>query len=351
MKVSNSTPKVSILSIDSILPVLIISILLISTNIYSQIRIQGKDYPDLLWGEGEEDPTQFGKGGFILHPQDFIQTTGRLWQGAPPPSQGSFTWNEEVITSSGEFNNRAMDLILTGVKEDQDLAKDMFLTGIKFDPRFFPFRYNLGRLYQMNQEYEDALIEFEFAKREIPEYYRTYIHIGTLSSTIGETYYAIESFKKAAERNPYDTEAVVLLAEYYMETGLSNRAKLYLDRALKIEEGSPNARLGLARLEFQAKNYYRAYKILLDTELFTPEGVEKRYNKKFHYYFAETASRVQDYETATVEYNKILKYPTDPFFSSFSIKVLQRRRDIAKKFSDIKKSGLENAGAVENVEP
>jgi hypothetical protein len=351
MKVSNSTGKVGILSKDIFLYTYTLIFLLISSTVFSQTRIQGKQYPDLLWGEGEEDPAQFGEGGFILHEQDFIQTTGKLWQGSPPPSQGRFLWKEEEITNSGEFNNRAMNLILTGVKADRDLAKDMLTTGIKFDPRFFPFRYNLGRLYQLNQEYEEALLEFEFAKKEIPEYYRTYIHIGTLSQTIGEIYYAIESYKKAAELNTYDTEAVVLLAEYYMETGLSNRAKLYLDRALKIEEGSPNARLGLARLEFQSQNYYRAYKILQDTELFSPEGVEKRYNKKFHFYFAETASRVQDYETATTEYNKILEYPTDPFFSTFSIKVLQRRRDIAKKFSDIKKSGLENTGAVEKVEP
>jgi tetratricopeptide (TPR) repeat protein len=322
----------------------IIAILIYSdTSLKSQVSIQGKLYPDLLWGEGEEYPNDFALGGFTYHKDDFILTTGKLWQGNPPPSRGSFTFEGEEIRNSGEFNNQAVNLLLTFKSEDRIKAREMFQSGIKFDPRFFPFRYNYARLLEIEKEYEESIRQFEFAKNEIPDYFRTYIHIGILSEWTNETIYAIQNYKKAASLNQWDTQGLVLLAEHYMNTGLNNRAKQYLDKALSIEEGSPNARLGLARLEFQSGNFHKAYMIFSKTELFSPEGKEKNYDKKLHYYYAETASRVQDYETAEAEYSKILEYPNDPFFANFPFKVVERRRNIAKKFSDIKKSSLENA--------
>ncbi len=307
----------------------------------AQVRIGERLYPDLLWGEGEEDPNDFPDGGMILHPEDFVIATGKLWKGAPPPQIGSFLFQGKEIQNSGKFNNKAVALLLTGKKEERFLAGEMLREGIKFDPRFFPFRYNLGRFYQIEKNYEEAIRQFEFAKAEIPEYYRTYIHLGRLSEITGEVYYAIQCYKNASQKNPYDTQSLVLLAEHYMDTGLPNRAKLYLEKALKIEEGSPDARLGLARLEYNAGNFFRAYSIFRKTELFTPEGKKKRYDKKFHFYFAETASRVQDYETAENQYSEIMKYPNDPFFTTFSYKVVERRRNIARRFSEIKRTSQE----------
>lgn len=309
--------------------------------IYAQVTIGGKIYPDLLYGEGDEDPAYFNLGGFRAHPEDFILATGKLWKGDPPRSIGSFVYDGKTVENSGIFNNAIVELILTRDPKSWKEAEQRLLAGIRFDPRFFPFRYNYGRLLQLQQKYEDALNQFTFARAEIPDYYRTYLHIGQLSEWTGETYYAIQNYRIAYSKNSWSTEALVRLAEHFMETGLKNRAKLYLEKALEIEEGSPNAYLGLARLEYQATNYYRAYKIFRQTKLFTPEGVEKKYDKKFHYYFAETASRVQDYETAESEYQKILQYPNDPFFASFSYKVVVRRKEIARKFSEAKKSALD----------
>jgi Tfp pilus assembly protein PilF len=310
-------------------------------NLFSQSMIDGKLYPDLLWGEGDETSSEFNNGGFIRIPEDFIITTGKLWQGEPPKSQGSFLFKEETIENSGIFNNRIVNLLLTGKKEDRENAELMFKSGINFDPRFFPFRYNYGRMLQLDRRYDEAITQFEFAKAEIPNFYKTYIHLGILSQLKNETNYALLSYKKSVELNPHNTEALVILADYYLEKGLRNRAKIYLNMALKIDEDSPNARLGLARLEINAGNHYRAYKILNDTQLTSPEGKTKDYDKKYHFYFAETASQVLDYETSENQYNVLLGFPNDPFFANFSYKVIQRRRDISKKFSEAKKTQLE----------
>ncbi|WCL51121.1 tetratricopeptide repeat protein [Leptospira sp. GIMC2001] len=313
-----------------------------SFAVHSQVTIDGKLYPDLLWGEGEEDPSDFPNGGLIIIPEDFIVTTGKLWEGEPPRSMGSFKFQDKTITNSAKFNNEIVEILLKAEPKERAQAEEMLKAGILYDPRFFAFRYNYGRLLHLSSRYDEALAQFEFAKSEIPEFYRTYIHIGILSLLKNENYYAIKNFKDAVSRNSFDITALVLLAEHYLETGLKNRAKLYLDRALTIDDGSPNAKLGLARLEMEAGNHYRAYMILNKTELYSPEGKEKSYDKKFHYYFAETASKVQDYATAESQYNKILEYPNDPFFGSFSYKVIQRRRDITKKFADAKKTQLED---------
>lgn len=321
--------------------VIFLGIFFIPIQVPAQVKIGNQLYPDLLWGEGEEDPDDFPEGGLVMHPDDFVVATGKLWQGQPPRSMGSFEYEGKKITNSGIWNNMAVRKILERNPKEREEAKNMLLAGLNYDPHFFPFRYNLARIYMLENNYEEAIRHFEFAKGQVPSYYKTYIHLGRLSEITGEVYYAIQCYKKATELNPWDTQALILLAEHYMETGLKNRALLYLEKALEIEDGSPNARLGLARLEFQAKNFYRAYMIFRKTQLYTPEGKKKKYDKKFHYYFAETASRVQDYETAVREYNELLKYPLDPFFTTFSYKVLERRRDIALRFAEIKKTATQ----------
>ncbi len=310
-------------------------------SLLSQVMIDGKLYPDLLWGEGEENSSEFNNGGFVRIPEDFIVTTGKLWQAEPPISQGYFFFKNEKIENSGIFNNRIVTLLLTGKKEDKETAELMLKSGIEFDPRFFPFRYNYGRMLHLDRRYDEAINQFEYAKAEIPIFFKTYIHLGILSQLKNETNYALLSYKKAVELNPNNTEALVILADYYLENGLRNRAKIYLNMALKIDEESPNARLGLARLEINAGNHYRAYKILNETQLTNPEGRIKDYDKKYHFYFAETASQVLDYETSENQYNILLGFPNDPFFANFSYKVIQRRRDISKKFSEAKKTQLE----------
>jgi len=320
---------------------LIFSIFFFNNALLSQVMVNGTLYPDLLWGEGEEDPDDFNKGGFKRIPEDFIVATGKFWEGEPPRSMGSFLFEEKNIANCGKFNNEIVALILSGKEDDRNTAYSMLEAGIRYDPRFFPFRYNFGRLLHIQNKYDKSLEHFEFAKKEIPEFYKTYIHIGLLSELKNEPYYAIESYKKAASLNKYKTEALVLLAEYYLKSGIRNRASIYLKEALKIDEESPDARVGFARLEINAGNYYQAYKLLNETKLSTPEGKEKDYSKRFHYYFAETASRVLDYETSENQYDILLKYPNDPFFADFSYKVIQRRRDISKKFAEAKKSQLE----------
>ncbi|WP_411822857.1 tetratricopeptide repeat protein [Leptospira sp. 'Mane'] len=315
-----------------------------SLPVLAQKQIGDKEYPEILWGKDQEfDTSDFPGGSFIYHKEDFILATGKLFQGPPPPSVGSFTYGDRKITNSGEWNNEAVKLIISGKEKEKAEAKKMLEAGVRFDPQFFPFRYNLGRLYSLDFNYEGSLVQFEYAKAEVPEYFKTYLHIAILSELTRQIYYAIMNYKLAADKNPYDTEALIRMSDHYLATGLKNRALIYLNKALTIDEESPNVRLGFGRLEMEKGNYHIAYKIFNRTSLTTGEGKQKPYDKKFHYYFAETASKITDYETAEQEYTKMLQFKNDPFFASVSTKVIMRRRDIARKFAEAKRTQLDDS--------
>jgi len=317
------------------------------TFLIAQKQIGDKEYAELLWGKDEEfDTSDFPNGSFIYHKADFILATGKLYQGEPPRSRSSFVYEGKTIENSGLWNNEAVKLALTGKQKERTEAKKMFQAGLKYDPQFFPFRYNLGRLHSIDYEYEDALIQFEFAKTEFPDYFKTYLHIGILSEITRQVYYAILNYKLAVKKNNYDTEALIRLSDHYIATGLKNRAFQYLQEASKIQESSPNVKLGFARIEMEKGNHHIAYKIFARTSLTSQEGRPVPYDKKFHYYYAETASKVTDYETAEQEYTKMLSFPNDPFFATVSPKVIARRRDIAKKFAEAKKSQLDDSEEV-----
>ncbi len=317
-------------------------LILLVSEASTQTTIAGKQYKDLLWGKEEEfDTGDFPDGSFSRTPDDFIITFGKLWKGAPPKSAVSFLYKNEKIENSGEFNNKAVGMMQDKDPQKKKEALEMFEAGVKSDPHFFPFRYNLGRVYGIGQRYEKAKREFEFASFEVPDFYKIYIHLGRLLEVTNEPDSAVAMYKKAVPLNKMNTEALILLAEHFLNAKLRNRALLYLRAALKIDEENPNAKMGLARLELNSKKYMNAYKIFKKTELFDSAGKRKEYDKKFHFYFAETASLVGDYITAENQYSELLKYPNDPFFGSFSYKIVERRRDIASKFATIKKSELE----------
>lgn len=317
---------------------------LFPTLIWGQKLIGNQEYPEILWGKDQEfDTSDFPNGSFIYHKEDFILARGKLFQGEPPKSNGSFTYGTDTITNSGKWNNDTMELLFNGKPNARAEVIKRLEAGVRFDPQFFPFRYNLGRLYSLEMKYELAIVEFEYAKAEMPEYFKTYLHIAILSEITRQVYYAILNYKLAVEKNPYDTEALIRLADHYLATGLKNRALLYLKKALTIEEESPNVKLGFARLEMEKGNFHIAYKIFSRTTLTTAEGKPKPYDKKFHYYFAETASKVTDYETAEEEYTKMLSFTNDPFFATVSSKVIARRRDIAKKFAEAKRTQLDDS--------
>lgn len=312
--------------------------LLILNALHSQKKIGDKEYPEILWGKDQEFSNDFPLGSFVSEPNDFILCRGQRFLGDPPNSSGSFEFQGEVVQNSGSWNNKAIQIVLEQGTNGWKEALLRLEAGVRYDPHFFPFRYNLGRVYTMLLDFDKAMIQFEYARNIIPDYYRTYLHLGMLSERAKEPVYAESNYKLAYKKNPFLTESLIRLADLSLRAGSRNQAFLYLKKAESISEESPDVQLGFAKLSLDRGNAFIAYKILKKTSLSTDDGKMKLYDKKFHFVFAEASSKIGDYEKAEEEYTKLLSFPNDPFFATTSYKVIQRRRDIAKKFSEAKRT-------------
>lgn len=330
-------------NLASALQFLFLFILILSQNLYSQLEfnpvkkeelVQKSEPTSKIWEDDEYPGNDYSLGSFKVSDDDFIVTTGQFFQGQPPSSRGSFVYKGQKITNSAIWNNETIQLLAT--KEKLNEAINRLEAGIKFDPHFFPFRYNLGRLYASADQKNKAIEEFDYAKLEMPDYYKTYIHLANL-------YHANTSeelLKKAFALNQYNTQALLLLAEYSLNDNLLTRANSYLAEAQKIDPENPDVKLGLAEIKLKNKELEQAYAIFKNTNTVMVSGKFKSYNRKFHYHFGMTAYNLMDYTTAKDQFTILLKYPFDPFFNYIPYSSILKKLSDAENMSQIKNGKL-----------
>ena len=56
------------------------------------------------------------------------------------------------------------------------------------------------------------------------------------------------------------------------------------------------------------------------------------YDKALHYYYAESAYKLKDYQTAYDQYTALLRYRTDKFFLTNSLLLIQHKLDLCRRF-------------------
>ncbi len=59
------------------------------------------------------------------------------------------------------------------------------------------------------------------------------------------------------------------------------------------------------------------------------------YDRSLHYYQAVIASELRDYNAAVKQFDRLLKFPEDPFFLNIAIGDIRRRREIVKRLADV----------------
>jgi len=103
-------------------------------------------------------------------------------------------------------------------------------------------------------------------------------------------------------------------------------ASRYYESVLTINPLFPNALLGKAKIMFVKEQFYKAYQgmKMISTKV--------DYDKSLHYYFAECAYRLQDYDTALAQYTKLLEFKSDRFFVTTSIKLIEHKQELARRF-------------------
>lgn len=221
-----------------------------------------------------------------------------------------------------EENNIAASLILERKYKD---AADILYAALANAPLFFPYRYNLGLCHLYMNELDKALLHFTKAKQLFPEFSGTYLQTGYIYCRKRRNMEAVREFQEAIRRNKRELNALVLIGDIYYTTDEFSMAKKYYDASLTVDPAFPNALLGRAKLLFARKKYLETIEEIKKIKL------SDAYDKALHFYYAESAYKTADYETAEKQYSTLLKYPADKFFMTVPQSIIERKINACKQ--------------------
>ncbi len=262
-------------------------------------------YLNYLLRLAEKNPDDVGPRDRIFFKNDIVYCTG--------------------TSTLAEVNNRAAARMETG---DYAGAMDVLEKALKNSALFFPFRYNLGVCYLHLRQLQKSLLNFKKAEAVVPEYAGTYLQIGSIYQQWYRDNEAIDSYRQALKRNKNELNTYVLIGDLFFNRNQLHLAKKYYDQCLRINHRFNNAILGKAKILFKEEDYYKALVTLkaIDTR--------KEYDKTYHYYYAETSFKLQDYATASRHYAILLENKSDRFFITHSVTLIEHKLSLSNRFID-----------------
>jgi tetratricopeptide (TPR) repeat protein len=222
-----------------------------------------------------------------------------------------------------EVNNRAAGKMETG---DYAGALEILETSLKNSALFFPFRYNLGVSYLHLRQFKKSLLHFKKAQAVVPEYAGTYLLMGSIYQQWYQDNEAIDSYRQALKWNKNELNTYVLIGDLFFNRNQLQLARKYYDQCLRINHRFNNAVLGKAKVHFREGNYYKALVTLMAID------TRKDYDKTYHYYYAETSFKLQDYKTASKHYAILLENKTDRFFLTNSVTLIEHKLNLSNRF-------------------
>ena len=258
---------------------------------------------------------------YSLHKEDFLLAKGQGFQGNPPNSNVSFSFEGETIKNIGEFNNKIISLLLSNNDKDFELAKNMAEAGRSANPIYLPIRYNLGRIYSYEGKLKDSLREFSLARDIFPEYFRTHLHIGFIMEAMKNYREAEVSYKKAYRLVYLPEEPNFYLCSLSYKTG---EGTVFRNLSLKkpYEDLSFFGSLCLAEKELLRGKKKSAFSFLKNLK---PEKESLAIPGKYFFMLGELALDCSQKELAINSYKIILEKKYDPLFLIVNRKALERK--------------------------
>jgi tetratricopeptide (TPR) repeat protein len=227
-------------------------------------------------------------------------------------------------TQAALANNEAAELMNAGNFED---AKNRLEKVLPNASLFMPFQYNLGLCYYHLNDKARARMHLDKARMIVPEYYLSYVQLGNIDSFEGKDDPAIAQYRDALIRNNKYINALVLIGDIYFQRKQITAAVKYYDAVLAVDPRFPNALLGKGKVLYYREQFYKAYQMLLMVDTKTV------YDKSLHFYLAECAYKLQDYKSAYAQYSKLLEFKGDRFFITTSLKLIEHKQELAKRFT------------------
>ncbi len=283
-------------------------------------------------------------GNFARSPQDFILCTGPAFVGmTPPPGSVIIRWEGKEYKDIARWNN---DLIQETIAAGRDEGRlyavlDRFEAGLRADPLFYAFNYNAGRVLMLLSLPRRAIKYFEKARALVPDFSGAYINLAQAHARLQEDRAAVDFFKEAARRNPFDPTPVVELGTFYLERDMTFLANDYFVKVLRAYPNHSNAKIGLGRLYMQKNDFVRARELLSTIPTEYLDGRERDdYNRALHFYMALISAELQDYGAAVYHYDRLLAHPEDSFFLDTPIGAIRKRRAVAFELAESQASKL-----------
>jgi tetratricopeptide (TPR) repeat protein len=126
-----------------------------------------------------------------------------------------------------------------------DAAQIEFEQGILYSPNSAEMHYNLGKLFSMQDNWENARKEFEAALRIDPSYIEAVDALGLTLEALGDDSGAVANYQKAIalneEKRGNFSSAPVNLSAYYNRTSDPAKALQWANKALELDAKSDRA--------------------------------------------------------------------------------------------------------------
>ncbi|MCL1864232.1 MAG: hypothetical protein FWF73_00275 [Spirochaetes bacterium] len=227
--------------------------------------------------------------------------------------------------TAGSVNNKAAELMEEGnFSEALTLLED----GITNAPLFFPFLYNAGICAIYLNKLNVSIIYFSKAAQLVPEYWKIYIQLGYIYGRLNKENEAIDQFRIGLKKNPRELNTYILIGDIYYNRNQLRIARQYYEAAIRIQRLFPNGLLGLAKIHFKNGEYLKTIVLLKSID------TSGEYDKSYHYYFAESAYKIGDYKTATLQYEILLQFKNEKFFLITPRLLIQHKLEMAKRFTE-----------------
>ncbi len=226
---------------------------------------------------------------------------------------------------AGTANNRAAELMMNGnFSEALTILED----GMTQAPLFFPFRYNAGICTLYLNKLKVSLIHFSKASQIVPDYWKIYLQTGYIYGRLNKESQALEQFRIGLKKNPKELDTYILIGNIFFERKQMRIAKKYYEATITLQHSFPNGLLGLAKIHYKNEEYVKALVLLKSID------TSGEYDKSFHYYFAESSFKINDYTTAVEQYETLLKFKNDKFFLVNSMFLIKHKLELSKRFTE-----------------
>jgi len=196
-----------------------------------------------------------------------------------------------------------MDIAFLLMKKNKtQKAIEMLERVLTIDPLNTKIHFLLGRLYYLQNNYEESLFNYnkvkELSESPSPELWN---NLGLLYMKMKNIDKAKEVYAKALNIRKNYPEVYYNLGLLYLKSKNFEKAQMYFEKAISMRPEYPQAYYNLALIFAEEKQHEKAIESYIQVLKYNPNKVKAKLNLAVQY------SKIEDYENAKIIYRKILK--------------------------------------------